>query len=235
MRSETGARSNTSFLLSHQKEHVLIDCGASTLIKLKHESIKLEEIGTIIISHFHGDHFGGIPFFLISSLFEFHRTSPLTIIGPPGIETRVMQLQELMYPETSEKIMAALDLTFFEFDVNGIIDIGDKKIVSKKVEHSPPSEPHGIRLEWKDKIVGFSGDTSWTDNLIALSTDADLFICECNFLNEEAFGHLSYKELLSKKNLLKCNNIWISHMGNEVLELENSRLKKLNDGLKIEF
>ena len=65
-----GGRNNTSFLVSNEEERVLMDCGASTLIRLKHEEIDLESISTIIITHFHGDHYGGIPFFLISSMFE---------------------------------------------------------------------------------------------------------------------------------------------------------------------
>ncbi len=228
-----GGRNHSSFLLTDENEHVLVDCGASALIRLKHESIKLEEISTIIISHFHGDHYGGIPFFLISSLFEQPRKSPLTIVGPPGIKNKIYALQEAMYEGTGDKL-DQLTITYLEYGVEPIILEG-KRITSKPVEHAPQSLPHGIRLEWKNKVFAFSGDTSWTNNLIELCDGADLFVCECNFLREQAFGHLCYDELVERKNQLNCENIWLSHMGSEVLNLETSVFNKLDDGKKIIF
>ncbi len=228
-----GARNNSAFLLSDENEHVLVDCGATTLIRLKHESIALEDISTIIISHFHGDHYGGIPFFLISSLFEETRKSPLTIVGPANIKEKIFQLQEAMYAGTGEKL-DQLDITYLEYGRDPI-EFADKKLIAKPVEHSPPSIPHGVRLEWKNKVFAFSGDTSWTDNLLELSAGAHLFICECNFLHEQAFGHLCYDELVERKDQLMCENVWLSHMGTEMLNQEISVFNKLTDGMKIEF
>lgn len=228
-----GGRYNTSFLVSNKEERILVDCGASTLIRLKQEGVRLEEISTIVISHFHGDHYGGIPFFLISSMFEFERKAPLTIIGPQGVKERVFDLLETMYPGTVDKL-GALKLSFIEFS-DAIIEHGDIKVLALEVEHSPPSVPHGIRIEWEGKVFAFSGDTSWTDNLITLSDRADLFICECNFLGNQAFGHLCYSELLEKRNLLTSRKIWLSHMGNEVLAMDDCEFDRLEDGLKIEF
>ncbi len=228
-----GGRNNSAFLLSQSGEHILVDCGASTLIRLKHESVVLEEISTILISHFHGDHYGGIPFFLISSLFENPRQRPLTIIGPPSIEAKVSELLEALYTGTLEKL-GQLEITFIEYGKEPI-KLGDKKIVALPVEHSPPSLPHGIRLEWKDKVFAFSGDTSWSNNLVPLCDQADLFVCECNFLHEQAFGHLCYDELVERRDQLACENIWLSHMGNEVLSQDSLVFNKLSDGMKIEF
>jgi ribonuclease BN (tRNA processing enzyme) len=229
-----GGRFNTSFLLTDAGEHVLVDCGASTLIRLKQESIILENISTIIISHFHADHYAGLPYILISSLFEKKRLKPLAIVGPKGIKEKVFSLQEIMYEGTGEKL-ADLNIQFIEFKEEEPIDVSDKLIATLPVDHSPASLPHAIRLEWKNKVFAFSGDTSWTDNLIHISNGADLFICECNFLDNQAFGHLSQKELLSKRNELKCDNIWLSHMGNEVLNDQGATFNKLSDGMVIQF
>lgn len=228
-----GGRNNTAFLLTSDSEHVLVDCGATTLKQLKSEGINLDDISTVIISHFHGDHYGGIPFLLISCLFESERKLPLSIVGPSGVKSKVELLLECMYPETSEKL-SHLDLTFYEY-ASETLTIGNKLISAWEVEHSPPSKPHAIRLEWEGKVFAFSGDTSWSENLIPASDAADLFICECNFSNYQAFGHLSYTELLAKKHTLNCNNIWLTHMGTEVLELDDVVFNRLADGMKIEF
>lgn len=227
-----GGRNNTSFLLSNNEEHVLLDCGSSTAIRLKHERVDLDSISTIIITHFHGDHYGGIPFFLIISLFECPRKSPLKIVGPIGIEQRVVQLLETMYAGTAEKL-SALDLQFFEYKQGTPLSLGDKIIHAWEVEHSPPSIPHAIRLEWDGKSVAFSGDTSWTDNLIPLSKDTDLFICECNFMESVSFGHLSYTELLEKADQFQTRQLWLSHMNEDVIKAPNFQFNRLSDGQRI--
>ncbi len=227
-----GGRNNTSFLVTEAGEHVLIDCGASTLIRLKYEKIDLEAISTIVISHFHGDHYGGIPFILISSLFEKPRKNPLTIVGPEGVKKRVYELQEAMYIGTADQL-DELDLKFVEYKHEESLSLGDKSISVWKVEHSPPSLPHGIRLEWHGKKIAFSGDTSWTENLLPLSRGTDLFICECNFQKEVSFGHLSYEELLRKHQLFETKSLWLNHMANEVFDATDFKFNRLYDGQKI--
>jgi ribonuclease BN (tRNA processing enzyme) len=230
-----GGRNNTSFLLTNESnEHVLIDCGASTLIRLKNEQIDLEFVSTIIITHFHGDHFGGIPFFLISSIFENRRTSPLTIVGPVGVEKRVLELLEAMYQGTVEK-MVDLKIVFVEYKPDSDLVIGKKIITAYPVDHSPHSNPHGIRLEWGNKIFAFSGDTSWTESLIPLGKDADIFVCECNFVSGSGFGHISYQELLTNQKRLQCKQLWLTHMNSEVINDKSITMNKLFDGMKLEF
>lgn len=227
----SGGRYHTSFLLSSEGEHVLLDCGASTLIRLKQEGIILEDISTIILSHFHGDHYGGVPFFLISSLFENERKRPLKIIGPVGVKERVENLLDAMYPGTVERL-GPFAIEFYSYNDESLI-VGDKGILALPVRHSEPSIPYGVRLSWRDKVIAFSGDTSWCENLIQLSDHADLFICECNFLDQEAFGHLSYHELLEKKSQISCENIWLTHMNERVINASEVVFNKLDDGMKL--
>ena len=61
----------------------LIDCGASSLPALKRLGIARDDIDLILITHFHGDHFAGLPFLLLDAQFT-RRTRPLVIAGPAG-------------------------------------------------------------------------------------------------------------------------------------------------------
>ena len=76
---------------------VLLDCGATSLSALRSLGLDPGEIGTVFVSHLHGDHFGGLPFLILDGQFT-RRTSPLTVAGPPGTGERLRQTMEAMFP-----------------------------------------------------------------------------------------------------------------------------------------
>ncbi len=227
-------RFNTSFLLSHEGRHILIDCGASTLIRLKQIEMSVEEIETIVITHFHGDHFGGLPFLILSKQFETDRESPLRIVGPVGIESKVRNLQDALYPETS-KYINELAIEFYEYSDSHPLSIDKIRISAKIVTHSPPSCPHGLRIEWGGSVFAFSGDTEWNDALIELAEGTDLFVIECNNLDNETPGHMSYHTIIEKEHLLKAKTIYLTHMGLDVIDDEDISIRKLADGMILNF
>lgn len=230
----SGGRFNTSFLLFDEGKNVMIDCGASTLIRLKQESINPTDIDTIIITHFHGDHFGGIPFLILSNKIEYDRKKPLIIWGPKGVKEKVVALQEAMYPGTSD-LIDEMQVTFKEYIEDVWVEVGGISVFAKQVIHSPASNPHGVKVKLGNKIFAFSGDTEWTDHLIELAENSDLFICECNNFNEDSPGHLSYQKLIKKSFLFNAKRLMINHLGMNVLREDGLKIEKLDDGMEVEF
>ena len=80
----SGGRFNTCFHVTGASINFLIDCGASSLPALKRLGIARDDIDLILITHFHGDHFAGLPFLLLDAQFT-RRTRPLVIAGPQGL------------------------------------------------------------------------------------------------------------------------------------------------------
>src|ERR1700744_3626168 len=78
----------------------LLDCGATSLSALRACGLDPGEIGTVAITHLHGDHFGGLPFLILDGQFR-RRTSPLRIIGPPGTTARLTSAMETLFPGSS--------------------------------------------------------------------------------------------------------------------------------------
>ncbi|MBV6645406.1 MAG: MBL fold metallo-hydrolase [Cyclobacteriaceae bacterium] len=229
----SGARYCTSFLIGDDSGGALIDCGVTTLLRMKQLGIDANSINTIFVTHFHGDHYGGIPFLILSSTYENKRDTPLTFVGPKGLKNQLIALQDALYPGTSD-LFRELDLQFWEYD-------GSKQTIDEfeyqafPVKHSPPSMPHGLRLKWEEKTLSYSGDTEWSENLIDLADNSDLFICECNNYNVESPGHLSYRTILSKHYKFNSKRIMLTHMGPAVLEREDLRFEKLEDGTTIDL
>src|SRR3954470_4964329 len=97
----SGGRSNTCFHVTGAAVNFLIDCGATSLPALKHLGIAREPIDLILITHFHGDHFAGLPFLLLDAQFT-RRARPLVIAGPHGIEMRLTQVMEALFENSSK-------------------------------------------------------------------------------------------------------------------------------------
>ena len=77
-------RNVSSIAIENFNQIILFDCGEGTLIQCRKQKLKISKISKIFISHFHGDHFLGIPALLMTFML-YNRTNPLEIYGPPGI------------------------------------------------------------------------------------------------------------------------------------------------------
>jgi ribonuclease Z len=83
----TKERSASAIALDTDRELILLDCGEGTQRQFFHSSVSFMRVRRVFISHFHGDHFLGLPG-LIQSMCLNNRTEPLDVYGPP--ETREM-------------------------------------------------------------------------------------------------------------------------------------------------
>src|SRR2546430_10061957 len=105
----SGGRSNTCFHVTGRGVNFLMDCGASSLPAMRWLGIARDDIDLILITHFHGDHFAGLPFLLLDAQFS-RRTQPLVIAGPEGIQTRLTQVMEALF-ENSSRTKQRFDLS----------------------------------------------------------------------------------------------------------------------------
>jgi ribonuclease BN (tRNA processing enzyme) len=196
-------------------EPLLLDCGATSLVALKRLQIDPASIGHLALTHLHGDHFGGLPWLILDGQFA-KRTRPLEILGPRGTEERVNQAFEALYPGAPDA-ERAFQTRFTEYADRIPERHGPATITAYPVRHTPATVPHALRVEYAGTTIAYSGDTEWTDTLIEVSRDADLFICECNFFEAKAPGHLNYQTLRQHRASLTANRIVLTHMNEDML------------------
>src|SRR5215469_5235771 len=82
----SGGRFNTCLHVVSRELNFLIDCGASSLVAMKRLRIDPNAIDLIVLTHYHADHCGGVPFFILDAQFVAKRTHPLTIAGDRPIK-----------------------------------------------------------------------------------------------------------------------------------------------------
>ena len=199
----------------------LIDCGASSLIAMKQFGVSLLDVETILITHLHGDHFAGIPFFILDSQLISRRTAPLIIAGPPGLEERIYRAMEVMFPGSSN-VKQKFAITYLEIPESTPTTIGALLVTAEQVLHGSGAPSYALRVECTGKTIVYTGDTEWTDSLIKIAAGADLFIAEAYYYEKKMKNHLNYRTLLARRQELRCKRIILTHMSDDMLGRLNS-------------
>jgi ribonuclease BN (tRNA processing enzyme) len=213
----TGGRFNTCFHLVGTKINALIDCGATSLVGMNKLAIDRNAIDTIFISHFHADHVAGLPFFLLEANYVTKRTRPLTIVGPPGLKTRFPEVMECGFPGT-KALELNFALTLVDLEIGKPRDIGNLRVTAFHVVHDERAGPClGFRFEAEGKVIAFSGDTEWTDTLIDIGREADLFICEAYTRDKPIQTHMALSLLEKHLDQIRPKRLILSHMSHDML------------------
>ena len=207
----SGARSNTCFFLETAKGALLVDCGASAPVALKARAVDPNRIEGILLSHLHGDHFGGIPFLLLDAQFLAERERPLLIAGPPGTRARLDALLEVFFPRsTSNKWRFQWNV--MEIEVGRPTELLGHSVTSTEVLHYSGAPSTALRLSDGEKCFAYSGDTEWVESLVSVADGADLFIVECYGYSGQMPAHLTWDVLKARLPDLRARQIMITHM-----------------------
>ena len=228
----SGGRFQTCIHVELDTGQLLLDCGASSLIAMRRFGVDPQAIDTVILSHLHGDHFGGVPFLILDGQFK-RRTRPLFVAGPPGVETRVREAMEVFFPG-STRIERKFETRFVELADRVAVDVGPVRVMGFEVSHASGAPPFALRIAAGGKEVAYSGDTEWTESLVDAARGADLFIAEALFYDKRVKYHLDLATLLQHRSRLECRRLVLTHMGEDVLaRLDGLTVEAAEDGKEL--
>lgn len=232
----SGGRLQTCFHVAHSGGAFLIDCGATALIGLAREGIDPNDVGTIFITHLHGDHFGGLVWWLIHAIHVCRRTRPLVITGPAGIEERFTAAAEALFPGSS-RTPRSFDLTFRVYREREAMYEDGVRVVPFEVSHPSGAPPYALRFDVDGKLLTFSGDTEWVESLAEAARGVDLFITECFAYEKEARYHLNWRTIEAKLPGIMARRVLLTHMGPEMLanqhHVSQPGVQIAADGMKV--
>jgi ribonuclease BN (tRNA processing enzyme) len=212
----SGGRFNTCFLVEADSGSFLIDCGASAMIAMRRFAVDPNAISTVFLSHLHGDHFGGLPFLILDAQPYSRRTEPLTIAGPPGTEARLAQAMEVFFPGSTDA-RRKFETRVVELTAGVPAEVDGVTVTPFEVDHACGAPPFALRLEVAGKVVAYSGDTEWTENLIEAGRGADLLIAEALFFERRIRYHLDYASLAEHLGEIGAKRVILTHMALDML------------------
>ena len=211
----SGGRFQTCLLLRGASEPLLIDCGASSLIAMKRAGVTPSDIGVVLLTHLHGDHFAGVPFLILDGQFS-RRERPLVVAGPPAVRTRVEAAMEVLFPG-SAAVTQRFQISFIELEEREPQRLGPAVVTPFEVQHASGAPAYALRVEYGGKVITYSGDTEWTDNLIDAARGADVFVCEAYYFEKKIKYHLDYATLRAQQARLGCARVVLTHMSQDML------------------
>ena len=205
---------------------MLVDYGASSLLRMNQEGINPATIQSLFLTHFHGDHIGGLPFLLIHFKYIDRRKEPFWILGPPGVQAAVLQLLDQMYPQMN----LDFPLYFREVVPDSPVPFMGASVSVHPVTHRPESVALGLRFP-SGKVFAFSGDAAFDENLVEALAGSDLAIVELSIESQpgpsaDPVAHVSLDELKKSRERIQTRRLIVSHIYDALarrVEEENRR------------
>ena len=213
----SGGRGNACFWIESARATIVLDFGATALVGLRRLGLDPNRLDAVVLSHLHGDHFGGLPFLLLDAQYESRRETPLTIIGPVGTTERLQGALDVFYPGTPGKPWR-FPLDVVDLPCEAPYRFTDLMIETTEVVHPSGAPSTAVRLSDGSRTLAYSGDTAWTDALVEVARGADLFLTECTSFDLQLANHLDFATIEANRPRLAASRIMLTHMGAAVLD-----------------
>jgi ribonuclease Z len=178
------ARFGPATVIEAGGRYFIFDAGRGVTMRLQQAGIPLDKIENIFLTHLHSDHISGLDDLWLTS-WIWHREKNLKVYGPVGTVQFIANLQQAYQADISYRIAQAdlpensVKIEAVEIDKDGVIyDENGVRVIVFSVDHGIVKPSYGYRLEYSDRSVVISGDTSYSTNLVKHAQNADLLIHE---------------------------------------------------------
>lgn len=219
-----GVDNSASYMID---DDILVDMPNGCCKALKRIGIPVNNIVNVLITHFHGDHFGDIPFYFLEKLYIDGNKKMNFYCDKKG-NNKIVSINNLMFPSTLDKLEDKVELKYINEES---FKINNYYITKYLVQHGNLNPAYGYVFEFDNKRVGFTGDSSLCSNIEKMASICDALICDCN----NVIGnntHLGINDLEILHSKFPSCKLYASHLTNESKNelLNNKNIISLNDG-----
>ncbi len=215
-----GGRYWSSFLANGR---YLFDAPPTLLPHLKRLQVPPTNIEVVFLSHFHGDHFMGMPFLFLEYVYLTKRRDDLFIVGPPGVEAKIEEFAHQCYHEVTRE--AGYRRRYLEAQPGADQFVNEIAFRAFPMNHVPGKlECFGYRVPVGDKTVAYTGDTKFCEEIFQLAEGADVLVLDCTYAEGGGPEHAGMDDLrLIRKRVAPETAIILTHLNGEpdISGLEN--------------
>jgi ribonuclease BN (tRNA processing enzyme) len=204
------------------KSSILLDCGFTAPPSFWKSCQDPDDLDAIWISHFHGDHFFGLPA-LLARFWEMKRRKPLVILGQRAIDKIALQTLELAYSSLQDRF--AYDLRFQTVEPGEVVQAGG--MTWRSAVNGHPQRDLAVHIETGGKSLFYSGDGLATDETLRLARGADLVIHEAYRLDTDTPGHGNVMNCIDFARRAKARSLALVHIE------RNERRRRRDDILRV--
>ncbi|HEX7355816.1 MAG TPA: MBL fold metallo-hydrolase [Mycobacteriales bacterium] len=165
----------SSYLVEHDGFRLMVDCGYAAVGALQRHG-DLLDLDAVLVTHLHADHCIDLVAYSYARFYEPRGRPPaLPVYGPAGTAERIAQAAQTSRPGWLDKV--------YDWQVldGSPLRIGPFAVTMTRTNH--PVECYALRLEAGGRSLVYSADTGACEDLVALATGADLFLCEASFVD----------------------------------------------------
>jgi ribonuclease BN (tRNA processing enzyme) len=139
--------------------------------------------------------------------------------------------------EHSSRTMPKFELSVVALGPGQTRTFGAVNVTPFPVVHGESGGPFlAYRIEAEGRVIAYSADTEWTDTLIPLAREADLFIAEAYYYDRVVKNHLSLKTLQAHLPAIKPKRLVLTHMSDDMLgRLDALDFPTASDGMTVEI
>jgi len=236
--TETLEHETTSFVISNGDKHLLIDCGPAVVYQLLKTKIQPKDISAVVLTHSHGDHVAGYPYFLFMVnvgrvMSKTTDAKKIPVIALKSVMEAVTEMVSIQYPV--EQLHECL------VDVHEIQEGSIEPIVAESFAIYPFLTEHiiptiGLTVKCGNSAITFSGDTKYTPIVEQMAVGSSILVHEA-FCTEQfidlahSSGHSTGREAGISARNSGVKKLILSHL----LDFIWSNSKTIIDEASSEF
>ena len=189
-----GPGAEVCILVKAGNDIFVVDIGDGSAANIREWNIPYNQVRAVLFTHLHSDHISDLADFHLSSWINQNRGSKLNVYGPKGVDLvtegfeKAYQLDYQYRHDHHGKEIAPITVAGFNpisIDVSQsvVLEKDGLKITVFEVSHNPIKPAFGYRFDYKNRSIVISGDTSYNENLIKKSQNADVLFHDALSIN----------------------------------------------------
>lgn len=174
----------------------VFDAPPTLLPHLKQLKVPLDQIEVVFLTHFHADHFVGLPFLYLEYVFMTKRSSDLFIVGPPGVEDTMEDFANRCYREITRDVgYKRLYVEAKPGTEQKAGNIGFCSVPMNHVKDTGIGGAYGYRAQINGKSVAYTGDTMFCEDIYELGKGADVLVVDCTYAEGGGPEHMGLEDV----------------------------------------